>query len=226
MSHDTNQDRVGDECGPFSFLKLIAEASAVFVALTFVSGWSYLESYYRTFGLNPIELDFPVPVVATIALHMLYESGWPLPTVALIVVVLVVASRHFTHSKKGYRGWIVATLLLLMVCCATAALIRGRQNANSDITEESSNLPFIAFSSKSEMARLYPAEQPSCIGYQTFGGMDCKLLSHSHGLYYFFQPIPRALAEKRDKLDLFVIPESDVLGMHFQRGIELPRSPK
>jgi hypothetical protein len=80
-SHErTATAAVGAPEDPLSFLKLIAEASAVFIGLTFVAGWSYLASYYRTFGLNPIELDIPIPVVATMALHMLYDSVWPLPT--------------------------------------------------------------------------------------------------------------------------------------------------
>ena len=37
----------------FAVLKALAEASAVILALTFVGGWSYLSSYYQTFGLNP-----------------------------------------------------------------------------------------------------------------------------------------------------------------------------
>jgi hypothetical protein len=87
--------------------------------------------------------------------------------------------------------------------------------------DESPNLPLVAFSSKSAAAKLGPPEQPSCVGYETFGGMDCKLLLHSKGLYYFFPPIAKSLAERTDKLDLFMIADSDVLGVHVQRGVDL-----
>ena len=42
----------------FAALKSVVEVSAVFVALAFVTGWSYMASYYTQFGLNPFELDF------------------------------------------------------------------------------------------------------------------------------------------------------------------------
>jgi hypothetical protein len=221
MRNALDHERAAAESDPFSLLKLIAEASAVFVGLTFTAGWSYLASYYRTFGLNPIELDIPIPVVATMALHMLYDSVWPLPTVAVAVAVLAAAAHHLTRSRGSHRWLVVASLILLMFCSATAALIRGRQNANLDMTEESPNLPLVAFSSKSEVAKLGPPDQPSCVAYETFGAMDCKLLLHSKGVYYFFRPIAKSLTKRTDKLDLFMIPDSDVLGVHIQRGVDL-----
>ena len=108
-----------------------------------------------------------------------------------------------------------------MFCSATAALIRGRHNANLDMIEESPNLPLVAFSSTSAAAKLGPPEQPSCVGYETFGAMDCKLLLHSKSVYFFFRPIAKTFTRKTDKLDLFVIPDSEVLGVHIQRGVDL-----
>lgn len=221
MASASTHGRNSDDGDPFSVLKSIAEVSAVFVGLTFVVGWSYLASYYRTFGLNPVELDIPIPVVATIALHVLYSSVWPLPTVAVAIAALAAAAHRLSRSRGNHGWWAVATLILLIFFSATAALIRGRQNANLDMIEESPNLPLVAFSSKSEAAKLGPPDQPSCVAYQTFGGMDCKLLLHSKGSYYFFRPVAKSLAEKTDKLDLFMIPDSDVLGVHIQRGIDL-----
>lgn len=223
MANVSNHERssTAAENDPFSFLKLIAEASAVIVGLSFVAGWSYLASYYRTFGLNPIELDIPVPVAGTMALHVLYDSVWPLPTVAVAIAVLVAAAHHFSSVRVTHRWWVVAGLILCTFCSATAALMRGRHNANLDMTEESPNLPLVAFASKSAGAKLGSPEQPSCVSYENFGGMDCKLLLHSGGLYYFFQPIKKSLVGKSDKLDLFMIPESEVLGVHIQRGVDL-----
>jgi hypothetical protein len=218
-THEQSAGPPGND--PFSFLKLIAEASAVFAGVTFVAGWSYLASYYRTFGVNPMELDVSVPVASTMALHMLYGSVWPLLTLAIGIVVFAAVAHHYANRLRGYRWWIVALLVLFLFCSATAALIRGRRNANWDMVEESSNLPLVAFSSRSEAAKLGPPEQPSCVGYQNFGAMDCKLLLHSKGLYYFFRPIAKASADQTDNVDLFMIPESEVLGIHVQRGVDL-----
>lgn len=137
----------------FSVLKSIGEASVVSTALVFVAGWSYLAAYYKTFGLNPIALDIPLPVVATIALHMLYDSGWPLPAIAAILIVFSAAAQRFSARAEGRRGWIVAALILITFCSAAAALLRGRQIANQDMLDDSSTLPFVAFSTKWESAK-------------------------------------------------------------------------
>jgi hypothetical protein len=205
----------------FALLKTLAEAGVVFVALTFVTGWSYLAAYYRTFGLNPIELDIPVPVVTTIALHMLYEAGWPLPLFGVLVVVLGIAARIFAPRRRWQSWWVTATLVTVLLCAAAAALFRGRRMANTDVLEESSNLPLVAFSIKTREKKPAVPDQPSCVDYEVFGSMDCKLLLHAKGTYYFFKPFPKGIAKTADKLDLYTLPETDVLGVHIQRGIDL-----
>jgi hypothetical protein len=219
MPDAPTQERVVIE--PFSLLKSIAEAASIFVALTFVAGWSYLASYYKTFGLNPVELEIPVPVVSTIALHMMYGSAWFLPVWTLVLVLIGAAARRFTRRRGSHRWWVLAALILTMFISAAAALFRGRQLANWDIREESPTLPMVAFSSKADAAKLGPPEQPSCVAFETFGGMDCKLLLHSKGVYYFFRPIRKTPANSMDKLDLYIIPDSDVVAVHIQRGLNL-----
>jgi hypothetical protein len=137
----------------------------------------------------------------------------------LVIVMVLVAVARFSGTQVNQRGWVILTLVLLLFCSATAALIRGRHNANQDLTEESSNLSFVAFSSRSASAKVGPPEQPSCVAYETFGGMDCKLLLRAKNSYYFFQPIPKARLATTDKVDLFIIPESEVLGVRIQRGV-------
>jgi hypothetical protein len=115
---------------------------------------------------------------------MLYDSVWPLPTVALTVAALVAVGQVFTRQNHRWR--LIAALVVLTFCSASAARIEGRRRANSDMREESPNLPLAAFSSESEAAKLGPPEMPSGVAYETFGAMDCKLLLHSKGAYIFF----------------------------------------
>lgn len=93
--------------------------------------------------------------------------------------------------------------------------------ANEDMLEDSAGLPFVAFSSTVAAAKIGPPEYPSCVGSDTFGTSDCKLLLHTNSAYYFFPPVPRRLVRNFDKLDLYVIPDSAVTGVHLQRGIDL-----
>jgi hypothetical protein len=205
------EDGRGDS---LAFLKSLAEASAVFIALTFIGGWSYLASYYRTFGLNPLELDISIPVVSTIAVYVLYKSVWPLIVALVLIVAFAIFAarqRRLRRSQRLGRAPIVAALAVLLLTVAVAGAYHGRQVANDDTLADSATLPNVAFASK-----LMDSE-PSCVEYQTYGSMDCKLLLHVNGTYYFFQPVPK---EGIGSMNLYLLSDSDVLGVHVQRGLD------
>jgi hypothetical protein len=189
-------------------LKALAEASAVFVALTFIGGWSYLAAYYRTFGLNPLELDISVPVVSTIAVYVLYQSVWPL----IVAGVLIVGFAIFAQRLRRFgRGAVVGVVAVLLLTAATAGAFHGRQVANQDTLADSATLPLVAFASKVK------DPEPSCVEYETYGSLDCKLLLHLNGTYYFFEPVPQ---EGIGSMNLYQLSDSDVLGVHVQRGLD------
>jgi uncharacterized membrane protein YhaH (DUF805 family) len=201
------------EDDPFALLKALAEASAVFLALTFIGGWSYLSSYYRTFGLNPLDFDFPVPVVCTIALYVLYQAVWPLLVAGVVVAILAMAARR-THRLR--REWIVVAICIVLFAVAAAGLLRGRQVADRDMLDDptSQALPFIAFATKAEFKG---GARPACIEWNSLGSPDCKLLLHYKGTYYFFKPVSK---EGQDNLLLYMLFDADLIAVHEQRGID------
>jgi hypothetical protein len=192
-------------------LKAVAEVSAVFVALMFVTGWSYLASYYQTFGANPLELTIPVPVVATVGFNVLTTAKWPLIIAGLLILIVAI----FGHWVRKMRGIILVAMAFLLVASATVGINRGRLVANQDTRVDSSSLPNVAFSSN-----LQDPSQPSCVDFKTFGSFDCKLLMHFNNTYYFFQPVPQAADGANMNLNLYLLPESSVMGVHVQRGLD------
>jgi hypothetical protein len=192
-------------------LKALAEASAVFVALMFITGWSYLASYYQTFGANPLELTIPVPVVATVGFDVLTAAKWPLITAGILLVAVAI----FGHWVRRMRGIIMTCLAMLLVASAGVGMSRGSLVANQDTRVDSSSLPNVAFSSN-----LQDPSQPPCVDYKTFGSFDCKLLMHFNNIYYFFQPVPQAAEGASMNLNLYLLPESSVTGVHVQRGLD------
>jgi hypothetical protein len=195
-----------------SALKALAEVAVVFTAVTFVGGWSYLASYYRSFGLNPLDLDAPPSVVSTIAIHMLYASVWP-----LIVAVIVLGSIHYLlSSRQASRTLAAAAVTCLLFVSALAGILRGRQLANEDMLETSGSLPSVGFITKSQN------HEPSCLGYLAYDTIDCRLLLHSRNVYIFFKPIRVSTAgrPRQGNINLFMVPDSDVLGVHIRRGVQ------
>lgn len=203
------------EGNSLAFLKSLAEASAVFVAFTFIIGWSYLAAYYNTFGLNPLELDLPLPVVCTTAVYVLFNSGWWLLVGMAALWLVWTVSGH--HLKGLWRGLTAVVLTLLLFVASYACVSLGRRQANEDMLIDSSELPNVAFSSK-----LPKADQPNCVDHETYGSLDCKLLLHSKGIYYFFTPIPSPQNALIDvgSLNVYTLADSDVTGVHISRGLE------
>jgi hypothetical protein len=192
-----------------ALLKAIAEASAIFVAFTFIGGWSYLASYYSAFGLNALELDVPIAVVSTTAVYVLFDAKWP-----LAIVVALIVSWGFLADRFGrlYRSIGVTVLALLLLVISTAGILHGRKRAAKDAVITSSSLPFISLALKSPKN-----DQPACVDYQTYGSLDCKLLLHSNKTYYFFEPIPEI---GEGSLNIFAISDSDIPGVHILRGLD------
>ncbi len=190
-------------------LKALAEASGVFVALTFVGGWSYLSTYYKTFGLNPLDLNISIPVVSTIAVYLLYDARWFVSLAGILIVALTIAVRRIRGLG---RGWVLAAVFSLLVIAAGGGTWWGRRVANLDTMEDTSVLPNVAFAAK------VMDPEPSCVEYETYGSMDCKLLLHFNSTYYFFHPVQKT--DTGSEMNLYVLLDSDLLGVHVQRVLE------
>ncbi|HEY7389812.1 MAG TPA: hypothetical protein VH640_14945 [Bryobacteraceae bacterium] len=191
-------------------LKAVAEVSAIFVALAFVTGWSYMASYYMLFGLNPIELDFSVPAIASFAIHVIRHSGWPLPVAAILLSLLALLYPRLGAARRAWAGGCVAILLFTF---ATVGALRGRSAAAADMFDTSNDLPNVGFVSKTKSV------QPDCLGE---GTTDCKLLLHARSTYYFFEPISAAASSSvHDRsLNVYMAPDSEIVAVHLERGIE------
>jgi hypothetical protein len=142
-------------------------------------------------------------------------AAWPwlLRVVALFFGWLFLG-RYLKFLRRHVTAVFLAALLFAM---SFASVTLGRRYANEDMLIDSSELPDVAFSSK-----LVKTDQPSCVGHETYGSADCKLLLHSKGTYYFFAPIPNAkdAVIGDGNLNLYTLADSDVTGVHIFRGLD------
>lgn len=208
-----------------SVLKALAEASAVFVALTFVGGRSYLASYYKTFGLDPLELDVSVPVVSTagvLTLHnALQESGWLLLGVGAVLAGFVAALAHF--SKLPSRPWVVAGFVILLFGSIGTGISSGRRTALADMLDDSRYLPRVTFLT-SKLAAKFRDALPSCVVFEAlYEGKEpieiqpCRLLLHSGKMYYFFPALPEG--NDAHSVNVYTIAETEIDAIDVQRGL-------
>lgn len=191
--------------GSFATLKAIAEGAVVFSALTFVAGWSYLATYYRTFGLNPLELDLSVPVVCTIAVYVLWEAKWPLVIGGLVLLGLAELSRR----NKLSRSFVVVAVIAALFTAGAAGGSTGRANAHRDAFDNSA-LPWVGFTVKGDHPEY------DCVrAAHELQDASCKLLLRTKGSFYFFKPFS---GDSAANVDLYAIADAEVTGVHIQQG--------
>ena len=127
---------------------------------------------------------------------------------ALVFAVLNFKWGKFRRLLTGF------TIFGALFVVALAGSERGRKLAKEDIFDTSPRLPNVGFVSKAKAKD----GDPSCL---TDGTMDCKLLLHAKGTYYFFQPVQADSASsggQLNNLNVYVVADSEIVNVHVSPG--------
>jgi len=198
-------------------LKTVAETAALFGFFLSVIGWSYLASYYAFFAFRPMELDISSPVATLFAVSALSRFSLILGAVALVILVL----RMFRVKipRVGGIGLLLVLVLATLVSYELGSYL-GRQTARQDIWNTSSRLPSVGI-----YLRSASFGYPSCVSV-TSPHIDCRLLLHTKGNYYLIKPFvrdantPENAPETNRNLEVYAVPDSEVLLVQFERGVK------
>ena len=205
---------MSEKSPPFSilaFLKPIAEIAVLLSSMAFTAGWACLYSYYNEFGLGLFDIDIPLATGSVYAIRVLSRSVWP----AIIVLISLFMVRFLKPTRfsqlSDFRDiGILGVFLLSLVSVAFVGVRVGHTSARDDMSSDSTQLPAVAFIS-SFTADNYP--MPDCLTSNT---LNCRLLGHSKGYYYFFHPIDPSSAN----IELVSISDKYVKFMRLQRGLK------
>jgi len=213
--------------GPVEILKSIGEVAGVLTGFAFVTGWLYWATYYSAFGLNPLELDFSVAVIAVSPIEVALRN-WQSSSVASWIVVfallgyvglaiLFVRFRTGRHPhNQFYAGGLLAVLAIGMFAGGWAL---GRHDANID-AGCFSRLPTVAFLTSAEHPPTQADDAAPCLENY----MACKLVLHQKNTYYYF-PNPdcgsagNTPATAGAGLSTAEIPDSEVRMVRVQRTL-------
>jgi hypothetical protein len=128
----------------FSIAKALAEITVVLGAGLYVVGWNYLNGYYWTFGLSPIQLNAPIQTVLMYALPGIQNTLFLGSIVGVLAVSCVVVWLWRPARKIFSRS---PTLLLLVLLLgwglAYRAGLAGRLRAHHDLLATTTTLPFV-----------------------------------------------------------------------------------
>jgi hypothetical protein len=218
----SGMDSPPPERSPLDFwgvLKSVAETGALFAFFSFATGWSYLASYFNSFGFRPMELDITPSTASLFALTLVYRSGVYLLFAAVAVTTTMLGVpgiRRRLHLPRDAR--LLLFLCLVLFILFAVGTLMGRATARQDVYADSSRLLSVGFYTDAA-----PREDfPKCVTAPT---IDCKLLIRTKGNYYFFKPIHKETGGSSTPdipfgLTIYALPESKVRFVQFQRGFE------
>jgi len=199
-------------------LKAVAEAAALFGFFASLAGWSYLAAYYSSFGVQPAELDIPASLSTLFAVNVAYHSA-----VSLLICIAAAMLVSFLPVRLGRMR-----ALGILVCVLAASVFLylrgaslGASAAREDYWDTGKRLPWVGFFAAAAQPDAYPA----CVSTAT-PSIDCRLLFHANGAYYFFKPFhspsaaPAPSADVPANLDVFSLPDEKVQFVQYQRGVK------
>ncbi|MGD0301802.1 MAG: hypothetical protein ABSE86_32395 [Bryobacteraceae bacterium] len=165
-------------------MKSLGGAAGILTGITFVSGWLYWSTYYTAFGLNPLVLDFPIPVVSVSISQVLVRdsapaSGLGAPILIALIVCVALSGLFVYWRTRGHRGSGFVLLLAALIMLVGAWRL-GYHDADLD-AGCNSRLPTVAFLLTT--APDAADAPPSCLNNM----LSCKLVLHSSGVYHFFE---------------------------------------
>ena len=167
-------------------LKALGEATGVVTGLAFVSGWLYWSTYYAAFGLNPMELEFPIAILSVSPIQVLWVDwyserdivAWPM---GIGLVILTILMGFFVYLRMGHQRRALLMICVTAIAACAGAFKLGHHDAALDMGCES-RLPDVGFVTAGE--RLTARDSTAtCV---TDGDLSCKLVLHVNSVYHYF----------------------------------------
>src|SRR5271157_5981295 len=128
---------------------IVSKISGLFGLYTifvFLSGWTFLDYYYRSFGVSTKWLDIPLTEVLTKGFVVLFQRGWLLWFIYLFVVIVPV----FVEISPRFRrhlGMQTFVAILVMSCIPLTYFVAKNAGESTAIDDQSTQttLPEISF---------------------------------------------------------------------------------
>src|SRR6266404_8016741 len=122
----------------------VSQLLVLYAIYVFISGWAFLDYYFRYFGVDTRWLDLSTYDVLIKGFTVLFTGGWGLwPLYFLVIVVPLIAERKFRTSI----GSILFVTLVLLAILLSVYLVSRKTGEAMAIKDKSENttLPSVTF---------------------------------------------------------------------------------
>ncbi|HXA85459.1 MAG TPA: hypothetical protein VNZ47_10305 [Candidatus Dormibacteraeota bacterium] len=146
-------DKSKDDQQPSTIVGKLSGLVGLYAVFVFISGWTYFDAYYSSFGIYARWLDLSVPETLTKGFRVLFEQhGQWLWLIYVFVVVVPVIFEVVPRFKTHFKSQIIVAAIMLACLPATYFISRDAGlSAASTNQGDNTNLPFIRFNTKCGM---------------------------------------------------------------------------
>jgi hypothetical protein len=147
MNEPKTSDTNNDQRQPPTVVSKLSGLIGLYAVFVYLSGWTFLDYYYRSFGLNTTWLDISITETLMKGFIILFEGGQLLWFIYVFVVVVPVLFEVFPRLRVHIMAQIV--IACLMLSCLpiayyisksagekAAAIRQGPQTALPDVSFE------------------------------------------------------------------------------------------
>jgi hypothetical protein len=118
---------------------------ALYAAYLFVAGWTYLDHYFRVFGISPRWLELGVDDTVTRGFAVLFGAGQALTWIYLTALAIAILVEYFFPARSRPINTAAAiALVLLFVPTYLVSRRAGISAANTDRSDKTT-LPTVTF---------------------------------------------------------------------------------
>lgn len=202
------------------FLKDLGGAAVILSIPLYIGGWTYLQAYYKGFGLRMTELGFSLYDILVYSIPVLLYSWWATLTVFVLLLVIGIVFKSEINISDSLKAVIFVVLYVLLIVGASKLGGRmGSEDSVRDLKEDTTTLPYVAIEVDPE--KVKGSEEQ----YAEYNSMDYTLLLSKNSQYYVFAPLKQIDAQdekiETKNFEITVIPSNLVNLVRIQRGVAL-----
>lgn len=135
-------------------ISTVSKLLLLYAVYVFISGWAFLDYYYRYYGVDTRWLDLTTYDILIKGFTVLFTGGWLLwPLYVVLIALPLIAERKLQNRIWSVLA-ITATLLVILLAVYVVSRRAGEKMAQAD-KGEGTTLPSIIFTSKASKLKYH-----------------------------------------------------------------------
>jgi hypothetical protein len=148
------QGAAPDDRDTGGLISTVSKLLVLYAVYVFISGWAFLDYYYRYYGVDTRWLDLTTYDILIKGFTVLFTGGWLLwPLYVVLIALPLIAERKLQNRIWSVLA-ITATLLAILLAVYVVSTRAGEKIAQAD-KSDNTTLPSIIFRSRASKLQYH-----------------------------------------------------------------------